>query len=102
MYTTFFYGFSGMHNSFLMLKFPFQFKVMSKSRWPSNAILEIDLSNYLRRFDIFGFMYFQTMTVNLTYFYLTPLAHTLDSVTFKSCLPLVFEVWFNKGCEDID
>ena len=42
MYKTYLYGFSERQNTFLVLKFHFQVKIMSKSRWPSNAILKIN------------------------------------------------------------
>jgi len=47
MYKTSFNGFTCMHNPLLMLNFQFAVKVMSKSRWLSNAILENELLNYL-------------------------------------------------------
>jgi len=47
MYKTTFNEFSCMQNPFLMLNFQLQVKVMSKSRYPYNAILKIELLNYL-------------------------------------------------------
>jgi len=52
MYTTPLYRVSGMQSLFLVLNFLFQVKVMSKPRWLSNAILKIELLNWLSLNDV--------------------------------------------------
>jgi len=47
MYKTTFYGISGMQNPLPMLTFQFKVNIMFKSRWLSNAILKIELLNYI-------------------------------------------------------
>ena len=44
------YGFSGMHNPFLMLNFQFQVKVMSTSRWPYKLHYVLYLSVHFIKF----------------------------------------------------